>query len=116
MTAMPGSWAQIWNLLHWTLALKTGLLTAVLAVLLSFTPVAHLYRRRLSNALTIGCLTAVGDAYSHFSQNPGAGVRGLHWGEVALTGAISAMLALAGSYLFEDRARRVRSLWARWRG
>jgi hypothetical protein len=116
MTAMPGSWGQIWNLLHWTVALKTGLMTAALALLLSFTPAAHLYRQRLSNALTIGCLTALGDTYSHFSQNPDAGVRGLHWGEVAVTGAISAVLALAGSYLFEDRARRVRLLWARWTG
>jgi hypothetical protein len=116
MTAMPGSWGQIWNLLHWTIALQTGLLTAVLAVLLSFTPLARLYRQRLGNALTVGCLTAVGDTYSHFTQNPGAGVAGLRWGEVAVTGVISAFLALAGSYLFEDRAWRVRAAWARWTG
>jgi hypothetical protein len=116
MTAMPGSWEQIWNLLHWSIALKTGLMTAVLAVLLSFTPVARVYRQRLGNALAIGCLTAIGDTYSHLSQRPEAGVLALHWGEVFATGAISATLALAGSYVFEDRARRLRALWARLSG
>ncbi len=113
MTAMPGSWGQIWNLLHWSIALKTGLFTALLAVLLSFTPAARLYGQRLGNALAIGCLTAVGDTYSHLSQRPEAGTAGLHWGEVLATGAISALLALAGSYVFEDRARRLRTLWSR---
>jgi hypothetical protein len=114
MTAMPGSWGEFTNVVHWSIALKTGLVTAVLAVLISYTPLAALCRHRLGNALCIGCVTAVGDIYSHVSQSAGGGPAGLHWGEVGMTGAISAALALAGSYVFEDRARRVRALWARW--
>jgi hypothetical protein len=116
MTAMPGSWGQFANAVHWGIALKTGLVTAILAVLISFTPLGALYRHRLGNALCVGCLTAVGDLYSHLSQAGGEGPAGLHWAEVSVTGAVSAALALAGSYLFEDRARRVRALWARWAG
>jgi hypothetical protein len=114
MTAMPGSWGEFTNLVHWSIALKTGLVTAVLAVLISWTPWAALYRHRLGNAVCVGCLTAVGDAYSHLGQSARGGLAALNWGEVAMTGAISAALALAGSYVFEDRARRVRALWTRW--
>ena len=105
MTCMPGSWGNLFSPVHWTSALQTGLATGILAVLLSFTPVAALYRHRFGNALMVGILTALGDAYSH----PG------HYGpayiEPLLTGVVSGLLALAGSYLFEDRARRLRTLW-----
>ena len=52
----------------------------------------------------------IGDTFSH----PG------HYGfprlEAFVTGIVSGLFTLAGSYLFEDRARRLRALWARVRG
>jgi hypothetical protein len=106
MTCMPGSWGNIMSLAHWSIALHTGLLTGLLAVLLTFFPVARLYRNRYGNALIVGLLTMVGDAYSHRSH--------YHIGylEHIMTGVISGLLALAASYLFEDRARRLRAVWA----
>jgi hypothetical protein len=38
---------------------------------------------------------------------------GIPFAEAFVTGCISGMLTLAGSYLLEDRARRVRLAWAR---
>lgn len=35
--------------------------------------------------------------------------------EAFLTGLVSGLLALAGAYMLEDRARRVRAPWARLR-
>jgi hypothetical protein len=110
MTCMPGSLGNIWSLLHWTIALRTGVVTGLLAVLLSFTPAARLFQNRYTNALVVGCLTAFGDAYSH------AGHYGIRYAEAALTGLVSGLLALIGSFLFEDRARRLRALWTRIRG
>ena len=110
MTCMPGSWANVWSLLHWTVALRTGLATGILAVLLSYTPLARLYTHRWGNALIVGALTALGDAYSH------AGHYGIGYAEAVLTGAVSALLALIGSFVFEDRARRLRTLWSRVNG
>jgi peptidoglycan/LPS O-acetylase OafA/YrhL len=106
MTCMPGSWGNVMSLAHWTIAFHTGLLTGLLAVLLTFTPAAKLYSHRYGNALIVGCLTAIGDAYAHVSHY------GIPYVEHILTGAISALLTLAGSYLFEDRARRLRAAWA----
>lgn len=110
MTCMPGSLGNLLSLPHWTLALQTGLFTGILAVLLTFTPAARLYGNRYGNALLVGLLTMVGDSYSHAN----------HYGrlhlEAVVTGLISGLLTLAGSYLFEDRARRLRALWARVRG
>jgi hypothetical protein len=107
MTCMPGSWSNILSALHWTVALRTGLFTALLAVLLTFTPASKLYAHRYGNALVVGCLTTLGDAYSHSS----------HYRIPALehiaTGIVSGLLALAASFLLEDRARRVRAAWAR---
>jgi hypothetical protein len=110
MTCMPGS---LWNLLsipHFALALQTGLFTGILAVLLTFTPAGKLFGHRYGNALLVGILTMVGDTFSH----PG------HFGiphlEAVVTGIVSGLLTLAGSYVFEDRARRLRALWARVRG
>ena len=107
LTCMPGSLGNVLSLVHWTIALRTGLATGILAVLLTFTPAAKLYKSRFGNALVVGSLTALGDAYSH------AGHYGIAYAEALLTGLVSGMLALAGSYLFEDRGRRLRAVWAR---
>ncbi|QSN64667.1 hypothetical protein [Caballeronia sp. M1242] len=107
MTCMPGSWSNVMSLAHWTIAFKTGLLTGLLAVLLTFTPATKLYGNRYGNALLVGLLTALGDAYSHASHysNP--------YVEHILTGVVSGIFALIASFLFEDRARRIRDIWAR---
>jgi hypothetical protein len=107
MTCMPGSVAKLWSLPHWGLALQTGLVTGLLAVLLTFTPAARLYGSRWGNALVVAGLTMLGDAWSHANHY------GPRYAEALATGAVSGLLALAGSYAFEDRARRVHGLWAR---
>jgi hypothetical protein len=104
---MPGSWGNIMSLAHWTIALQTGLLTGLLAVFLTFTPAARFYGHRYGNALIVGLLTMIGDAYSHTSHYR------ISYVEHIMTGVISGLLALAASYLFEDRARRLRAVWAR---
>jgi len=107
MTCMPGSLGNLLSIPHWTLALQTGLFTGILAILLTFTPARRLFSNRYGNALIVGLLTVVGDTFSH----PG------HYGiphlEAVVTGIVSGLLALAGSYVFEDRARRLRAFWAR---
>jgi hypothetical protein len=110
MTSMPGSWGNLLSLAHWSNALQTGLITGILAVVLTLTPAAKLYANRYSNSLVVGCLTMVGDAYSHANHYD------IPFAEPIVTGLISGLLALAGSYLFEDRARRIRALWARISG
>ena len=110
MTCMPGSWGNLLSLDHWSNALQTGLITGILAVVLTLTPAAKLYANRYSNSLVVGCLTMVGDAYSHANHYD------IPFAEPIVTGLISGLLALAGSYLFEDRARRIRALWARISG
>lgn len=107
MTCMPGSWGNVMSVAHWTIAFKTGLLTGVLALLLTFTPAARLFANRYGNALLVGCLTTIGDAYSHTSHYR------IHFLEHLVTGAMSGLFALAASYLFEDRARRIRTVWVR---
>ncbi|KIG10570.1 hypothetical protein [Caballeronia concitans] len=108
MTCMPGSWGNLLSVVHWTVALRTGLVTGTLAVLLSFVPaVKRIYALRFGNALMVGLLTALGDVLSHRS-----GYR-VPWLEHALTGVMAGLFALAASYLLEDRARRVRAAWAR---
>ncbi len=107
---MPGSWGNITSFPHWTIAFHTGLLTGLLAVLLTFTPVGKLYAHRYGNALVVGVLTTLGDAYSHTSHYR------IPYVEHIVTGAISGLLALAASYLLEDRARRLRTAWARVSG
>ena len=107
MTCMPGSWGNIMSLAHWAIALRTGLLTGVLAVLLTFTPAARLYANRYGNAVIVGCLTALGDALSHTSHYRN------HVLEHLLTGVMSGLFSLAASFLLEDRARRIRTAWVR---
>lgn len=96
------------SLLHWKLALQTGLATGLLVLLLSFTPAKRLFQNRFSNAGVVALLTAVADAYAHPSN-----YSAIPYAEAILTGAVSGLLALAAPYLFEDRARRIRALWAR---
>ena len=110
MTCMPGSLGNVWSAVHWTTALQTGLATGILALLLSFTPAARLYGNRYGNALVVGCLTALGDAWSHADQY------GIPYAEAFITGVVSGLLTLAGWYLFEDRGRRLREAWARISG
>lgn len=107
VTCMPGSWGKFLNVPHWTIALQTGLLTGIPAVLLTFTPAARLYATRYGNALVVGVLTMIGDAFSHANHY------GFAFAEAIVTGVMSGLLTLTGSYLFEDRARRVRAAWAR---
>jgi hypothetical protein len=106
MMCMPGSLGNLLSAVHWSTALRTGLVTAGVALLLSFTPVARLYPNRYGNAAVVGAVTALGDAYSHPNHY------GFLHAEALLTGAVSALLALVASYLLEDRARRVRDTWS----
>ena len=109
MMCMPGSLGNLFSPVHWSTALKTGLVTGVVALLLSLTPVARLYGNRYGNALIVGAVTALGDAYSHANHY------GFLHAEALLTGAVSAMLALLASYLLEDRGRRLRDAWSAFR-
>jgi hypothetical protein len=106
MMCMPGSLVNLFSTVHWMTALKTGLVTGMVALLLSLTPVARLYPNRYGNALIVGAVTALGDAYSHANHY------GFFHAEALLTGAVSASLALLASYLLEDRGRRLRGAWA----
>ena len=105
MMCMPGSLGNLFSPVHWSTALKTGLVTGVVALLLSLTPVALLYGNRYGNAFIVGAVTALGDAYSHANHY------GFFHAEALMTGAVSAMLALLASYLLEDRGRRLRDAW-----
>jgi hypothetical protein len=107
LACMPGNLGNVASLVHWEIALRTGLTTGVLVVLLSFSPLIRLFRSRYGNALVVGSLTAIGDALSHRGHYGGG------YGEAVLTGIVSGLLALAGSWLFEDRGRLIRGAW-RW--
>ena len=106
MMCMPGSLGNLFSAVHWSTALKTGLVTGAVALLLSLTPVARLYSNRYGNAVIVGAVTALGDAYSHANHY------GFFHAEALLTGAVSALLALLASYLLEERGRRPRAMWA----
>ena len=103
------TFANLVSAIHWKIALQTGLGTGVLALLITVTPLGRLFAHRYGNALLVGGLTALADAWSHPGRFEAT------WGEALLTGLVSALLALAGSFVLEDRARRVRELWARLR-
>lgn len=107
MSCMPGSLGNVMSAAHWTLALQTGLVTGALALIVSFTPAGRLYRHRWGNALLVGLLTAFADAWSHPNHF------GFRHAEALLTGLVAAVIALVASYLFEDRARRIRAVWTR---
>ncbi|KQR77205.1 hypothetical protein ASG35_13215 [Burkholderia sp. Leaf177] len=107
MTCMSGSWGIILSPIHWTIAIHTGLLTGLLAIFLTFTPASKILYHRYGNALIVGLLTTAGDAYSHMGHYHIAAA------EHIITGMISGILTLGMSYLFEDRARRLRAAWTR---
>lgn len=104
------TFANLISASHWKIALQTGIGTALLAVLLTFTPLRSWFTHRYRNALLMGLLTALADAWSH----PGRGQ--FTYGEAILTGIVSGLLTLAASYVFEDGARRLRKGWAKLRG
>ena len=104
------SFANLLSALHWKIALQTGVGTGILALLITFTPAGRLFAGRYGNALLMGGLTAVADAWSH------PGRFQIEYGEALLTGLVSGLLVLIASFVFEDRARRVRRVWARMRG
>ena len=64
MTA-PSFAALLLSLPHWKIALQTGVGTGLLAVLLSFTPIARVLANRYGNALARNILTTLADAWSH---------------------------------------------------
>jgi hypothetical protein len=105
MTCMPGGMPKLWSVEHWGHALQTGLFTGAIALLLTFTPAARLYRNRYGNAAVVGALTVAGDAFSH------AGHGATRYGEAVLTGIVSTALALAGSFAIDAVAPR----WRAWR-
>ena len=104
------TFANLASLVHWKIALQTGLGTGLLALVLTFTPIGRMFSHRYSNALLMGILTALADLWSH------PGRFELDWGEALLTGVVSGLIVLATSFVIEDRARRVRSAWAWMRG
>src|SRR5215471_6750448 len=107
MTCMTApTFANLVSAVHWKIALQTGIGTGILALLLTLTPAGRLFADRYGNALMVGALTAVADAWSH------PGRFGFEYGEALLTGLVSALITLAGSFVLEDRARRVRQAWA----
>jgi hypothetical protein len=107
MTCMPGSWGNVLSPVHWMTALQTGLVAGAIVLVLSFTPMRRVFRNRFGNAAIVAILTALADVFSH-PDHYGDG-----YVEAVATGIVSGLLALAGSYLFEDRARRVRAAWKR---
>jgi hypothetical protein len=106
MTCMPGSWTNIMSAVHWVIAVRTGVITGALAVLLTFTPAAKLYSNRYGNALIVGLLTMLGDTLSHPDHYHGL------IPEPVRTGVVSGLISLVASYLLEGRARRLRAAWA----
>lgn len=110
LTCMPGSLANFVSAGHWEIALRTGCITGALVLLLSLTRFVSVLRNRYGNSVTVGCLTALGDAYAHESHY------GMLHVEALLTGLLAGLMALAGSFVFEDRARRPRAAWRRLRG
>jgi hypothetical protein len=104
------TFANLVSFAHWKIALQTGVGTGILALLLSFTPVGRLLAHRYGNALLMGILTAIADAWSH------PGRFGFEYGEAPLTGLVSGVIVLATSFVVEDRGRRVREVWAWIRG
>ena len=107
LSCMPGSLANVASAAHWEIALRTGLYTGLLILLLSYTRFATVFRNRYGNAVVVGGLTALGDAYSHHGLDGSSAI------EPIVTGCVAGVFALVSSYLFEDRARRLRSVWRR---
>ena len=65
MTCMSApSFVNVVSAVHWKIALQTGVATGILALLLTLTPVGRLFGHRYGNALMVGGLTVVADAWS----------------------------------------------------
>lgn len=103
------SFANLVSSAHWKIALQTGVGTGILALLITLTPVGRLFTQRYGNALLMGGLTALADAWSH------PGRFRFQFGEALLTGLVSGLLVLAASFLLEDNGRRIRQVWTRLR-
>ena len=103
------TFANLVSAVHWRIALQTGVGTGILALLITLTPAGRLFARRYGNALLMGGLTAIADAWSH------PGRFQLQYGEALLTGVVSGLLVLAGSFVIDGGARRVREVWTRMR-
>ena len=104
---MPGSLGNVLSLGHWEVALRTGLATGAFVLLLTFTPALAIFRNRYQNAAMVGCLTAVGDVFSHPNHY------GQFHAEALLTGAVSGLFSLVASYLIQHHGWRLRAAWAR---
>ena len=104
------TFANLVSAVHWRIALQTGVGTGLLALLLTLTPIGRLFSHRYGNALLMGVLTAFADAWSH------PGRFGFAYGEALLTGVVSGLLVLAGSFVIEGGARRFRQFRERKRG
>lgn len=95
---------------HWIVALKTGLGTGVLALLLTLTPLGRMFTQRYGNALLMGGLTAIADAWSHPGRFDNVFV------EPLLTGLVSGVIVLVSSLALERAAALLRRFRARPRG
>jgi hypothetical protein len=107
MACMPGSVGNVLSAGHWEVALRTGLATGAIVLVLSFTPALAFFRNRYQNAVMVGCLTTLGDMLSHPNHY------GLFHAEAFVTGLVSATLSLAAAYLLQRHAWRLRALRAR---
>lgn len=110
MTCMVGSWASVMSAAHWIIAIRTGFFTSVLALIFTFTPAARLFTRRAGNAVMVGVLSCIGDFISHRSAYTYPLL------EHVATGVASGVFAWIAWYLLEDRARRLKAVWARIAG
>jgi hypothetical protein len=101
---MPGNWSNIASLAQSAIAFRSGSQRTVRGAADIHTA-AKYYGNRYGNAALVGVPTAIGDTYVHVSHDRSPYV------EHILTGAVSAFLALAASFLLEDRARCIRAAW-----
>ena len=87
------TFVQLASLPHWKIAIQTGIGTGILALLLSFTAAGRLFTNRYGNAVLMGMLTAIADAWSH------PGRFAFDYGEALLTGLVSGLIVLATSFV-----------------
>lgn len=102
--------AFVQSLDHWKVASTTGLLAGAFAMLLTFSPIGRLHNSRYGHALLVGIVAVVADVLSHLGRYPQPQE---HWFnayhlEALLTGALSAVLALIGSYVVAG----LRGVWS----
>ena len=115
MSILSGNLVYVSSLDHWMVALRTGVLTGVMAVLLTFTPIGRLHSNRYGHAFLVGIVTVFGDAFSHddnYARSHQDWASAFHV-EAVLTGASSGILALARSYAFMYLGAPLRAAWSR---